>query len=53
MKHVTDVLLGLADVHVEQFGSLHAQEVEGTFCGHGLGQEGLAYAGRAVPEGRY
>lgn len=36
--------LGLADVHVDELGALHRQEVEGALRGHRLRQQRLAGA---------
>lgn len=53
LENSTNVGLGLSDVHVEELGSLHGEEVERTRGGDGFGEEGLSGSRRAVEEDTY
>jgi hypothetical protein len=48
--HLPDLALRLAHIHVDELGALDRQEVYLALGGNGLGQEGLASAGRTIEQ---
>mmetsp|Transcript_12337 Transcript_12337/g.18993 ORF Transcript_12337/g.18993 Transcript_12337/m.18993 type:complete len:771 (-) Transcript_12337:482-2794(-) len=50
VEEVAHISLGLAEPHGQQLGALHGDEVRVALVGDGLGQQGLAAAGRPVEE---
>ena len=50
LKYISDVLLTLANIHVDELWALDAQKIEGALGRYCLGKESLSCAWRAIQE---